>query len=69
MGPWASLECQIVCGWRETPFQREPFLSELRPRGVVAVFDQQAKIAFFDRSFCLPPRELYVGDSPSALRL
>jgi hypothetical protein len=54
-GPGVSLECPIVCGWRETPFQRELSPPKLRPRGVVAVFDPQAKIAFFDRSFCLPP--------------
>jgi hypothetical protein len=61
-GPWVLLECQIVCGWRETPFQRELSLSKLRRREVVAVFDPQAKIAFFDRSFCLPPlRTLRLG--------
>ena len=54
-GPWVSLECPIVCGWRETPFQRELSPSKLRRREVVAVFYQQAKTAFFDRSFCLPP--------------
>ena len=31
-----------------------------------AVFDQQAKIAFFDRSFCLPPLRGITNPSPSA---
>ena len=54
-GPWVSPECPIVCSWRETPFQRELSPSKLRPREAVAVFDPRAKIAFFDRPFCLPP--------------
>jgi hypothetical protein len=55
MGSRVSLECPVVCGSRATPFQRELSPSKLRPREVVAVFDPQANIAFFDRSFCLPP--------------
>jgi hypothetical protein len=41
--------------------QRALSPSKLRPRGVVVVFDQQAKIAFFGRSFC-PHWELSSGN-------
>jgi hypothetical protein len=51
------VERPAVCCSRETPFARGLSPSKLRPREAVAVFDPRAKIAFFDRPFCLPPSQ------------